>query len=311
VSESQPPCPALSVVVAVTSGGEQVDRCLEALERQRDAPAFEVIVPVDPALREVARWRRRFPSVEFLELRPAGDGSGPGHRHLEYDRRRAAGLAAARAPIVALTEDHARPAVDWCSTIARSHAALPHAAIGGAIDDASRDRLSFAVWLCDFGRYQSPLPAGAVDAVSDVNVSYKANALEAIAAIWTGAYHETAVHGALRARGETLWLDPSIRVEQQRGPLRLADSLRERFAWGRLYAGKRTREISASHRRLLALGSPLLPTVLLARLVRTSWQRRRVRGRLLAALPLVVLLLCAWSAGEAAGYWSGRPVARS
>jgi len=313
VSACAPDRPELSVVIAVATGGLHVDQCLEALEHQRDAPSLEIIVPVDGGLpaSDVARWRERFPAVRISTLTTPGASTGgdPGPRHLRTDMRRAAGLAAASAPIVALTEDHARPAPDWCRSIVRAHAALPHPAIGGAIDNASPQLLARAVHLCDFGRYQRPLPSGPADFVSDVNVSYKRNALESVRAHWRDGYHEPAVHQALRAQGGLLWLDPSIVVEQRRGRLALLPCLRERVAWGRLYAGKRCAALSPNRRAILVLLAPLLPALLLARQVRGAWTRRR--GGLAYTLPLVSILLCAWSLGEAVGYWTGRPVARS
>jgi hypothetical protein len=285
-----------------------VERCLAALAGQREAPPFEVIVPVDASLPDADAWRAAHPDVRFVRLADAAaPAAGPGAAHLLYDRRRAAGLAAARGEIVALTEDHARPDPDWCAAIARAHR-RPCAAIGGAIENAVDRPLHWAVYFCDFGRYQGPLPPGPSDCASDVNVSYKRAALESVAPVWRGSYHETAVHGALRAIGESLWLDPEPVVRQERGPLRLAALLRERFAWGRLYAGKRVREISAARRLALFAGAPALPAWLLARQVRTAWRRRRLWRPFARALPVLALLLVAWSAGEWLGYATGRPV---
>lgn len=304
--------PLLSVVVTVTSGGEHVERCLEALAAQQDAAPFEVLVPVDAGVAGVDGWRARFPKVRFPDV-VAGTGApgrpDPGRAHLAYDQRRAAGLAAARGRLVALTEDHARPAPDWCASVADAHARLPHAAIGGAIENGTDLPLTWAVYFCDFGRYQPPLPEGPAAYVSDVNVSYKREALEAVSSSWRGSYHETAVHGALRARGEVLWLCPRIRVRQERGRLRLRSVLRERFAWGRLYAGKRAHEVPPQRRWTLALGTPLLPPLLLFRQVRNARRRRLQWRAFLRALPWIAVLLVAWSAGETAGLVTGRPVA--
>ena len=238
--------PLLSVVVTVTTGGRHVDRCLEALDAQVDPPAFEVLVPVDGGVADVERWEAAWPRVRFERVPgPSSTADDPGAAHLAYDRRRATGLSAARGSLLALTEDHASPDRDWCARIAAAHSALPHAAIGGAIDNASDHPLTWAVYFSDFGRYQSPLPAGPADYVSDVNVSYKRAPLERVADAWRPAYHETAVHGALLANGETLWRQPDIVVHQHRGRLKLGPVLRERFAWGRLYAGKRAHEMGA------------------------------------------------------------------
>ncbi len=305
---STAPALRLSVVVTVTSGGRHVDACLRALAAQRDAPPFEVLVPVDASVPGVKAWQRAHPEVEFPYLEgPAARAGDPGAAHLRYDRRRAAGLARARAPVVALTEDHARPDPDWCARIVAAHERLPHAAIGGAIENASDHILNWAVYFCDFGRYQNPLPAGPAAYVSDVNVSYKQHALAQVDHVWRGAYHETAVHGALVERGESLWLLPEIVVRQARDPLQLRTCLRERVAWGRLYAGKRVREMSPLRRWTLALAAPLLPAVLFARRARESFARGRHRGAFLRAAPAVVGLLGAWAYGEWLGYVTGEP----
>lgn len=287
-----------------------MDHCIEALQAQVGAPPFEVIVPIDASLpsADIARWRERFPEVAFPELcaEAETEASDPRLRHLTYDRRRAAGLAAARGEWIALTEDHARAASDWCAQIAAAHTHLTYAVIGGAIDNASTQALNWAVYFSDFGRYQSPLPEGPADYVSDVNVSYKRAPLEAVSHTWREAYHETGVHGALLARGETLWCEPTIVVRQDRGELESGNCLRERFAWGRLYAGKRAHEVGRAKRFALALLSPFLPPLLLFRQVRNAWSRGRNRAAFLRAFPWLVVLVVAWSTGEAVGLWTGR-----
>jgi len=50
------------------------------------------------------------------------------------------------------------------------------------------------------------------------------------------------------------------------------------------------------------LGAPLVPPVLITRVVRETQRRGRLRGRLLAVLPIIVVFDCAWAAGEALGH---------
>ena len=60
---SEAPPPALSVVIAPTTArGAFLAGALEALATQHDAPAFEVIVPVDESI-AIGDLAARFPRV--------------------------------------------------------------------------------------------------------------------------------------------------------------------------------------------------------------------------------------------------------
>ncbi len=303
------PAPLLSVVVTIVDGGETLARCLDALGRQQEGPALEVIVPWDESVAGIEALERRYPGLIFLPLgrletrRPAGSPAG---QHELYDRRRAAGLARARGDLVAILEDRGVPRSDWARGMAALHARLPHAVIGGAIENARDSVLNWAVYFCDFGRYQLPFEGGPREYVSDVNICYKRGALEATRDLWADRYHETTVHWALRRRGETLYLSPEIAVDQMRDGLRLGALLAERFGWGRLFAYTRAREIPPHRRLLLAALSPALPPLLWLRHLRGRTSRGRDTGRYLRAGAVVFLLLTAWSAGELMGYLTGR-----
>lgn len=300
------------MVVAPTERGRFLPGCLDALAAQQQVPDFEVIVPVDDSVENLDSLRAAHPHVRFLELR---EGTAlaldpdPGRAHLAIDRRRAAGLASACGRIVALTEEHARPASDWCRKLLEAHAG-PHAAIGGAVENA-RDRvLNWALFFSDAGRYATPLGEAPSSSLTDLNVSYKRRALEAVRESWSELYQETQVHAALRARGESLWLSGTFVVAQDRGPLRLGPALVERFAWARLYSGRRSRELSGSARLALCLGAPLLVGLLPLRQAREALTRSGQRLPFLRAFPLLILMAILRSAGEAVGYATGRATSR-
>jgi hypothetical protein len=255
-------------------------------------------------------FARRFPVFRFPELGPVettrSTTSAAGQHEL-FDRRRAAGLAAATGDVIAMLEDRGVPRPDWARTLMTRHEELPHAVIAGAIENG-RDRwLNWAVYFCDFGRYQRPFAAGPRPYVSNVNIGYKRRALEQTAGLWRGRYHETTVHWALLRSGETLYLTPDFAVDEIRGALRLPALLGERFSWGRLFAYTRAREGSAPRRLALAVLAPLLPVLLFARLTRLQMSKRVSLGRFIRVSPLVFVLLMAWSLGEAAGYLTGEP----
>jgi hypothetical protein len=299
----------LSVVVAPTGRGDGLAGALAALRGQEGAPPFEVIVPYDSSVASIAALRSAYPDHHFLSVEGSdalASSSDIGVRHEAIDRRRAAGLRAARAPIVALTEEFARPAANWCARLVALHAALPHAVIGGAIENANDSVINWALFFGDAGRYQEPVPEGPAAFVSDVNVSYKRAPLFSVAETWRERYHETGLHDALRRQGHVLWLARDLVVRQDRGQIALREAVRERYAWARLYAGRRAAEVGPITRVTLALGSPALGPVLFLRQSRTTWARRRHRRPFLRSALILLVMNVVRSAGEFVGYVSGR-----
>jgi glycosyl transferase family 2 len=303
--------PALSVVVVPFAGGDALARALAALDAQTglDAPP-EIVIPYDPAdaaSQPVAAAAAGRSNVVLV--RTAGDGSP--------HRLRAAGCAAARGRIIAVTEDHCTPQPEWAARLLvahRSHGALADGAtppsgvvvaVGGAVDKVGDDRaMGWAVYLSDYSRYMPPLPAGDAQYLTDCNVSYRREALEAVRDAWADEFIETTVHGALRARGWRLWLDPSAVVRQQRAPA-LGGVIRERFDHGRVFARERVATAPAVRRLIFAGASVALPAVLLARTAQRASRRGDVARKFVGALPALALMQLAWSAGEIAGYLGG------
>ncbi len=299
----------LSVIVTVVEGPAALRRCLAALTSQREAPAMEVIVPCDDSEPGVAGVVAEFPGVRHLPLgtlTTSAPLSGHAGQHELFDRRRAAGLAVAKGELIAILEDRGVPRPEWARAASDLHAAIPNSVIGGAVENGVDRTLNWAVYFCDFGRYQLPIPEGPAAYATDVNICYKRAAIESTRDLWKDRYHETTVHWALERAGEALYLHPRMVVEQQREGLRLGTALRERSAWGRLFAYTRAREAGAVRRLAMAAASPLLPFLLLLRHGRIQWTKRRTFGKFLRAAPIVCLLLAAWSFGELKGYATGR-----
>ncbi|MCS6953510.1 MAG: hypothetical protein RMK57_15375 [Bryobacterales bacterium] len=307
----EPVACTLSVVVAMVSDTTDASydcshlvRCLEGLHSQKGPPPMEIIVPHHAHIPAIADLKRRYPAVRFLPVDDLPRYRGLGRRHQHHNELRARGLAAARGEIVCLIEDHARPREDWCAAIVRAHQ-KDVAGVGGAIENGLSTTLSWAVYFSDFAAYQNPVPDGETGMISDANSSYKRAALEETREVWREAFNQVAVNQALLARGRKLAISSEIVVYQQRVRLGLWSALLERFIWGRHFGASRTQWVPASRRIVYFLLSPLLPAVLMARMARTTWARRRNRGAFLRALPLTLLLTCAWSLGEAAGYLTG------
>ena len=307
-SEAPTPKPLLSIVVTIVEGGLTLRRLLEAIQRQEAAPLTEVLVAFDASIADVGLLAVDFPGVRFLPMGEVATHRSPDHpagQHELFDRRRAFALKAAGGALVAILEDRAPPRPDWAARMVRLHGD-PFAVIGGAIESAAADALGWALYVCDFDRYGLPFESGPREWISDVNICYKRSALEATRHLWTDRYHEPAVHWALAAAGETLYLSNEPVVDHRRSPQGIWNAVRERFAWGRLFGYIRAKQMSPLRRLALTLLGPVIPLRLLVRYART--QRRRGEGaRFLRTAPLIGLLLIAWSAGEVGGYLTRRP----
>jgi hypothetical protein len=309
--------PVLSVILTVVDGAEALRRCLGALLVQQTAPAMEILVPFDSSVPSVASIvaettrDRQDALVRCLDLGHIASTRRSAHssaaQHELVDRRRAAGLAAAQGNLIAIVEDRGVPRPDWASTACRLHREHPGQVIGGAIENGRDTTLSWAVYLCDFARYQRPFAAGPRRYVSDVNVVYKRQAIEDTREIWRARFHEPWVHAALERNGQTLFLSPDLVVDQVRDDLGLGGLIRERLAWGRLFGALRARHASRLRRLAWVVSSPVVPAVLLARILRGRRAKPPAAGRMLTVVPATILLLAAWAAGEAMGSVSADP----
>jgi hypothetical protein len=260
------------------------------------AAQLELIVPHDDTLADAEVFRREYAGVRFLHE--------PGRR--TFAQLRAAGVRASNGSIVAITEDQCIAPEKWCANVLGAHQA-PHAAIGGPVEKHEPDTaLGWAIYLREFTGYIPPVNDGPSASLTDCNVSYKREVLEAIRDVWAEAFHEPDVHAALRARGETLWLSPALVTLQQR-TMPLSAALRERRDFGRLYGSLRTRNLPAMKRWALVIASPLLPLLLTGRVVLAVLRKGRYVGACLRAFPYIALFATVWGWGEMVGYLTGTP----
>ena len=287
--------PGLSVVLVPLGGARAVREAAAAIAAACDGVTWELIVPVPPRLRpELTDTANLPPGTSFL---PADDDNPWVLRAL--------GVRAARAPVVVTFEDHARPVTGYGARVLAAHQ-QPHAAIGGVVAKAGHDTATgWAMYFLDYGRYIPPQHAGPREYLTACNVSYKAASLAAVRGAWSHDMHETTVHMALRARGETLWLDPALVVMQQRDQSfgeAVAEVRRHGEAFGRDLAD----HLPASRRSVRVLASPLVPVLQLLRAASHLRRAPHLLPRFVLAFPALFALAVSWGRGEAAGLWSGR-----
>jgi GT2 family glycosyltransferase len=297
----------LSVVITIVSGAAHLAECLAALERQVgcDQLTLEIIVPHDRYSTDIPALQQRFPDTVFYPVTLTVDGpAGLCHEH--FDALRTAGLQLASGQIIAMLEDHEQADVHWCRRMIETHQ-LPHAAVGGAVENGVDRPLNWATWFLDFGRYQNPLTEGPSTFLTDVNIAYKKPALETVRPAWEHGFSEPAVHSALLARGETLWLSPDIIVYQHRTGLTLSHAMRERFVWGRFFAGNRLQDKGLGRRLAYSAASVAVPGIILLKKIRDVRSKGRLQGAFVKALPMIMLLAICWASGECIGYLTGKP----
>lgn len=281
------PRPDLSVVVAAWPDDRGLADCLAALAPQLgDGTEVLVVAAGDPAERP-AGWP---PQARRL----AGNGLIPDLW--------AAGIGEARGGVVAITTAHFRPAPDWVGAVRAAHARLESPAIGGAIDPPRGG--SLVDWATYFLRYSAYLGYGREQDVPDVagdNASYKRGALEAHPDLVRNGFWELDLHRRLRAEGRRVTFDPAVRVTQ-RHSFGFRRFMAQRFEHGRQFGGNRFPGRPLPVRLAAAAAAPLIPAVFLAKIVRRVVRGRRYYGPFLAALPVMLCFLLAWSLGEAVGY---------
>ncbi|MHC5065820.1 MAG: glycosyltransferase family 2 protein [Planctomycetota bacterium] len=297
--------PDLSVVVTVVDGVPAVRRCLDALSAQVDPPSMEIFVPWDRTVPEIGELAQAYPQVQFPILELNDDETQPRNafeEHSLFDRRRSVGLRAAEGRFLAMLEDRGRPHQDWARAMVDILQSTEIGVLGGAIDNAAPDATRWALFFCDFGRYQPPLEDSQPEYLSDINICYRREVLESVASLWRDRYQEAMVNWDLRRRGVALRLSDRPLVTQERKRASFSELLKERIHWGRVFAQTRGREMSAMRCLLWAAGSMILPAVLYFRHFRRQLRKRRNIKEFLTATPAMLLLLAFWSLGESIGY---------
>ncbi|MBA3342503.1 MAG: hypothetical protein H0T48_11810 [Gemmatimonadaceae bacterium] len=286
---------SVSVAVVAICSLPQLERCLDSLVSQREAPDFEVIVAADTALGDLSQLRAQFPSITLL--------SREGCRTpIELAAMAIQSCSGAR---ILLTEDSCVAHHLWVATLAAT-AWQGRGAVGGLVEP--REDASPAAWaFCyvDFFRYMRPASEGITPSLSVCNVAYHRSHLTAIAHLWQTSFLETEVHAKLRDRFGPLWLSPESEVRVRRN-VRFGDALYERYAFGRLFGATRMRNMSIGRRLSYVLLAPALPALLFRRLAAKAVASPETAALFRRALPALVALVFAWSWGEWLGYLTGR-----
>ncbi len=217
------------------------------------------------------------------------------------------GLDATDAPLIAFSTAQMVPCRGWLPALLDRLEATGAAVVGGPIEPSPRlalnDRALY--WQRDVN-YLRPLPdAPFVEPPGD-NALYRRNRLRGLEPLWERGFWEVEVHRHLRRRGERLAMAGDAGIEF-RGGATLTEALRQRQAHARHYGASRAARMGRAQRLVRLAATPMVPAVMLRRLVAALPARGQALGPWLPALPRLSLLLAAWTLGEARGTWFGPP----
>jgi len=279
--------PVISLVVAVKDGEANLPAILQAVAEAGDA-AVEVIFCVagePPAALAAAGpgWRL---------VRCAAESLVP---HLWRD-----GVLAATTDRVMLTNTQCLPTAAWIRRLAGIDLDR-YVAVGGPIDnDPAPDPVRWAVFFLRYLRFAPPA-AGEVDDVAADNAAYRRSEILRHPDLLGIGLWEPSFHERFLAAGLKMAIDPGLLLTY-RGDDRPGRFMAHRFAHGREYGYARAKDAPRLRRLALLAASPLVPLLLVARIIARTRGRPAYRARLPAALPWLAAFSAAWGAGEALGY---------
>ncbi len=218
---------------------------------------------------------------------------------------RAAGVAAAAAPVVAFSETHCFPAPDWAELLIEAHRG-PWAAVGAEFENDNPGRAaSWANLYVDYGPWVAPARPGPAPDIPGHNSSYKRSLLlEYGDALPELLEAESIIHWDLRAQGQRLYLEPRAKL-RHRNITRFPPFVVEHFLNGRCFGAVRSRNWHPARRALYACAVPLVPVVRLRRLLRDVRRSERRREFMPRALPMMFASLLAHALGELTAYAIG------
>ncbi len=289
------PTPRVSVVVPCYRPGTLIDGCLAGLAAQDLDGRYEVIVVESSGDGTAERLRQRFAGIRVI---------APPHRTSPAEAQNI-GVAAAAAPLIAITNHDCLVPPDWLRRMVARHQDGTYAAVGGAIANGTpASAIGTAAYWSEFNEFTTGRPAGVVAGVPQCNVCFRREALVGATPfpqVRFGAEELTFNYELTRAGG-VFFFDPAITITHL-----------NRTTLGAYLAHQHVLGVgSAMARRLVPLPGaiatrhpaliPLLPPLRVARvLARVARRHPRHLPTLLALVPLLLTGYAVW----AAGFWKG------
>jgi hypothetical protein len=294
------------------------------------SPRLSVILATDrydtirPVVRHLGRQTVRN-QVEIVIVAPAGESFARDESELRgfsgvrlvlvdsihpLSAARAAGVRAARAPLVFIGETHTYAHPGWAEALIQAHDRQWTVVAPGFGNANPTNALSWAIFLLDYGGWLQGLPPGEIGMVPTHNSAYERKILLGLGhGLERALTHGDQLTALLRAGGHRSYFEPSAKIDHL-NISRLKPWVHERFLGGLLVGTRRAERWPAWRRLVYFCGSPLIPAVLLARMrkpLRVVVQVTRLPAGTWPAMALGAVISAlgemvgyGWGAGDAA-----------
>jgi hypothetical protein len=288
--------PELSVVL-VTDAFATIEKVVTALSNQGAPERLELVIvtPSPEEMRADVSATSAFGGISVVPVESLRALEGP----------RAVGIRAASAPIVFVGETHAFPQPGWADALIRAHSAGWTVVVPGFENANPSSAMSWAGFLADYGSWLAGLPGGEISRIPTFNAAYSRSALlelgprlDVLVSSGDELLHE------LRAAGGQFVFEPSARIAHL-NVARRRDWIVERYLSGVVTAHSRMERWPRRRRLLYAAASPLIPAVLLARILPGLETARRTGLVPASAYPALLAGLVVSAAGEFVAYLGG------
>jgi hypothetical protein len=288
--------PALSAIVVVPDTYDTVRNTMKHLQAQTAARQIEIVI-VKPMRLQIGLDEsdlKPFHSWQIVEaegIHSIAQGF-------------TAGIRKARAPVVALTEDHSYPDEKWAELFIAAHK-QPYAVVGPRMCNGNPgSMLSWADFYQAYGEWTHPVSSDVVRHLPGHNSSYKRDvilAFEKELEILMEA--ESVLHRHLQAKGYKFYLETGTGTSHLNFDTWSA-WIPARYYTGRQFASTWAHSWSWPRRLLFTAASPLIPWIRLWR-VQNRVRRGQTIGFFLRLLPIMFSGLLMEGLGHMVGYAAG------
>lgn len=285
---------AVSVIIPSFNSQNTINKCLNALKKQKCRHNFEIIV-VDSSqdnTSKIIHWE--FPDVSLYSF---SDRKYPGDA-------RNLGVLKAIGQIFAFTDSDCIVDQDWIEKIVEAHK-HPSPLIGGTIDNGNPESyIGWGHYFSEFSQWMPKTVSGCKEDIAAGCLSIKRWAFEKYGPFPEGIYSEdTLFNWRFIENQEKLLFIADIKVRHI-NQTNFFNLLKKQMMHGKFFAMVRVtaKRMSKFRRSIYIIFSPFLPFVLFYRTCKRIMKNKIYIKQFIASSPIVFFSLMSWSLGEFCGY---------